>query len=215
MPRLTEANYQSRRIKIREQVEAARTAHSDVGLKREFDEATDEEVTAAKDRLTGLEDRVVALDAAFQRSQQEAAADARRARDAEAAEAHVQISDALAKRKEAGENMEKAAEMLSAWYTEYNALGSDVINTALRHKDRFGQEQIYNLRDLFKGDFHDVRPAIGRTLTRGGLNMTGIICDGFGSDAPHHQSISAFIDWSAARAAGHVTVLLDKKEPVA
>lgn len=212
MARLTEANYLSRRVSLLAKIDEAKAEFSDLGLKRELDAATDDEVRIAKDALGLLEDRLVALDAAFERSQAEASVAAQRLRDVAAAESHAQIATLLDQRKAAGEAMDEAAKQLSARYAEYADAGRHITQIALGHASRFGRDRLGNLTDLFRGNFHDVRPAIGRTLTRGGLNMTGINADGFASDHAHQQSITAFTNWSNTRAVQHVAILVTEKE---
>jgi hypothetical protein len=212
VPRLTEANYLSRRVKLTAQIVTAQSDLSDAGLRRELDEATDEQVSAAREALTALTDRLTGLDAAWDRSQLEAASEASTVRDAEAAASHGLIIKQLDIRRDAGVRMEEAAKELAARYSEYQDAGSKVVGLALKHTDRFTHDRLLNLRDLFKGDFHDVRQALGRTMTRGGLNLTGIKMDGFSSDYPHQRSVTAFTARSNDRAAAHASVLVEAKE---
>jgi hypothetical protein len=138
MPRFSETNYVTRRVKLLAQVEEARANLSDLGLKREFDNATDDQVRVAKDALGVLEDRVVSLDAAFERSQAEAAVEAQRHRDSLAADDHAQIIDLLEQRKAAGVEMEAAAKELAARYAAYDDTGRHITQLALGHASRSG-----------------------------------------------------------------------------
>lgn len=210
--RLTEANYLSRRLKLLQQIQEAKTEVSDLGLKRELGDATDLEVRTAREALGILKERVEGLDAAFERVQGEAKLEAKHRRDEDAAKSHKEIMMLLDRRKAAGVTMDEAAKALAAEFAEYDAAGRKITNLAMVHSARFGRDRLGNLADLFRGSFHDVRPAIGRTLTRGGLNMTGINADGFASDHTHQQSITAFTDWSNTRAVQHVAILVTEKE---
>lgn len=73
MGRLTEANYLSRKVKLREHIEAAKVAHRDAAFRHEVGEGDEAAVIAAKAAISALEDRVLGLDAAWERAKQEAA----------------------------------------------------------------------------------------------------------------------------------------------
>jgi hypothetical protein len=209
MSRLTEANYLSRRVKLTNLLVEARTALSDVGIRRELDEATDAAVIAAKGEVTTLEDRIVALDAAWERTQAEVAVAAAAAEAASAAGDHATIMALLAERTAAGLRMDEAAKALAAEYAAYHSAGDTIRKIATRHSRRFGLDRLRNLADLFLDNFHDVRPAIGRTLVRGGLNMQNINADGFVTDSLHQRSVTAFVEWTTLRAEQHIAPLLE------
>ena len=210
MGRFTEANYLSRKVKLSAQLYEARTALSDVGIRRELDNATDADVIRAKGEVTHLEDRLAALDAAWERTVQEQAVAEAAAETASAAASHAEILALLDQRSAAGVEMEAAAEALAKTFAQYQGAGQAVVQHALNHSRRFGADRLRNLRDLFAGDFHDVRPAIGRTLSMGGLDMSSVKGGGFSTDPIHQRSITAFVEWSKVRAIGHVDALIEQ-----
>ncbi|MFL0418418.1 hypothetical protein ACH0CP_12720 [Sphingomonas sp. 179-I 2A4 NHS] len=210
MKRLTEANYLSRRVKLTEQLTEAQNAFTDQSVRRELGEGTDDAVREAKAEVIGFEDRLVALDAAWERSRQMIAAEAQAAETAGAAEAHAAILGLLDQRTAAAVAMEDAARELARLYREYMAAGSGIIAHALEKRSRFDQQQLANLRDLIAGDFNDVRNPLGRILNAGGLDFTGIAVRGFQTDSILQRSVRAFAEWQNTRVAGHVAVLVEE-----
>jgi uncharacterized small protein (DUF1192 family) len=208
MPKLTEANYTSRRIKLVASLNGAGTAHNDAAFRREIGDATDEDVKAARDAVSELEDRIAGLDTAWSRTQQEqaAAADERRAQNALAS--HGQIMDTLAKRTEMAGRMQSAAEELAAAYVEYQALGRHVIDAAVKHRELFNGDSVRHLRELIAGDFNDIRGPLARLLGISGLSMQGVNFNGFASDHILQRNVQAFNKWANRRVEGHVQALV-------
>ena len=211
MPKLTQANYQSRKIKLTEHLIAARNAHSDVGMKRELDMATDAEVEIAKKAVDTLQDRLEALDHAWIRTQDEDRVAAEAAEAQGAAADHRFILEQVKKRSALGEELERAATALTDAYRDYQATGEQVIAVALRHQKRFGRDGLQNLRHLVAGEFVDVRPALGRKLAREGLNLDGHTAIGFDTDNAHTRDIGVYVSWQGERIKQGVAALIEPK----
>ena len=62
MGRLTEANYLSRRVKLGEQLAAAKDAHQEAAFRHEIEEVSADAVATARAAVAELDDRIVGLD---------------------------------------------------------------------------------------------------------------------------------------------------------
>ncbi len=211
MARLTEANYLSRRVKLLTALEEARQAHSDIAFRREMDEATDPQVRAARDAVVGFEERIVALDGAWERTQALVAAEAAAVEIESAAEAHAVVLDLLKRRNEIAAEMEDAAQALALSYSEYAVAGAQVKEIALAHRSRFSQDLLGHVRDLLEGPFHDIRAPLARVIGSRGLDLTGHAFHGYATDHPHQRSVRVFADWQNTRVAQHAQALLPQE----
>lgn len=194
MPRLTEANYASRKIKLHEHIAAAEFAHADALMRRELETGTDSEVTAAKGALDILQSRSTGLDLAWKRTQDENAA----AREAEAeavrlASAKVQHAQ-LAGRTKAAKAIAKAADALGAAYSDYAKAGVTILDATLGHHAHYPDRGVALLRDEVQGSFTDLRRTIALELRQHGLDMSNINI-GIGiPDAAWQRDIVAHVD---------------------
>lgn len=209
MSRLSEANYQSRRIKLRHLLAAAVDSHAEVSLRRELDEASETDVAKAKANVIAIEDRLSALDAAWQRASTEYAAEVAAAEVRAARSSHAVIAKHLATRATAARAMEKAADALAAQYVEYQAAGAAIIACSREHPRRFGRDGAVTLRENINGLYNDVRVPIGRVLAGGGLNLSGFAAKSFKSDAPFQKSIVAFVERTNGAVEQGAGVLID------
>lgn len=211
MKRLTEANYQSRRIKLTEALVEAKTAHSDLGLRREMGMASDEQVRTARDEMLALEDRIVSLDAAWDRTLEMLAADRAAAEVATAGSAYAQINELLQERNGIAAEMEDAARAVADRYNAYALAGDRIKQLALANRTRFSGERLQNLREVLDGGFNDIRQPLSRVLGSSGLDLTGFAFRGYATDHPYQQSVRALADWQGTRIAGHAAVLVQQE----
>ncbi|MEN2787569.1 hypothetical protein ACFOKI_02885 [Sphingomonas qilianensis] len=207
MPRLTEANYTSRRIKLVASLDTARTANNEAAFRREMDEATDEDVKAAREAVVDLESRITGLDMAWSRTLDERAAEGAAVRSQAAKAAHAKMEVAMARRAEVATEMQTAAEVLASLYRDYQTLGRNMLHGALAHKEAFTGAGLQHLRELIDGTFNDVRNPLGRVLYNNGLDFTGIAVKGFSTDNLVLRCLPSFIAWQNKRVAGHVQAL--------
>lgn len=205
--RLTEANYQSRKIKLRDAIEAAKRAHGDAAMHHELGEATEDDVARASAAVKELEDRLVGLDAAWARTLEvQGAALEQASRDA-ANEAHATISKLIEARFQSALAIQKLAGQLADAYAEHERDGRTIILTAQQHKRHFDGAKLQHLRELIEGSFNDIRKPLARTLGMRGLDMTGLPFAGYATDPETQRDLAVFADWEARRVAGYVAEL--------
>lgn len=172
MARLTEANYLSRKVKLSEHIEAAKVAHRDAAFKHEVGEGDEAAVVAAKAAISALEDRVLGLNAAWDRAKEEAATE-KRERDAQSRAAVVSaVRKHLKARAQASRQLSKLAKEIGEAWQQFEAAGNSAIEAAHPYARGLGVEGFKQLRDLMFGDFHSARPSLGGEMLDAGLKLT-------------------------------------------
>lgn len=171
MGRLTEANYLSRKVKLSEHIEAAKVAHRDAAFKHEVGEGDEAAVVAAKAAISALEDRVLGLNAAWDRAKEEAATE-KRERDAQSRAAVVStVEKHLKARAQASRQLSKLANDLGEAWQKYESEANSIIDAARPYGSNLGVDGFRQLRDLLLGDFHSARPSLGAEMVDAGLKM--------------------------------------------
>src|SRR6185312_8901978 len=112
MAKFSEANYQSRRIKLSHQIADAQRAYTEATIALEFGEGDQAAVNAAREQITALKDQLVGVEAAFQRSQAQAVAEKAASERSGRLAAIKAVEASLKKRKAAADDMAEAAAAL-------------------------------------------------------------------------------------------------------
>jgi hypothetical protein len=172
MGRLTEANYLSRKVKLREHIEAARVAHRDAAFRHEIGEGDEASVIAAKASISALEDRVVGLDAAWERAKQEAALERAAEEAGKRAAAVAAVEKHLKARTKAAGQLAKLAKDLGEAWQQFEAASTAVVDATRPFAAQIGRDGYSQLRELLQGDFHSLKPTLGAELAEAGLRMT-------------------------------------------
>lgn len=171
MGRLTEANYLSRKVKLHQHIDAAKTAHRDAAFRHEIGEGDEAAVVTAKAAISALEDRLMGLDAAWARAQEEAAKEQRERDEKSRAATVATVEKHLKARAQASRHLSKLAQELGEAWQKYEAEGQAVIEAARPYGRHLGVEGFRQLRDLLQGDFHSPKPSLGSEILDAGLRM--------------------------------------------
>lgn len=118
MARLTQANYTSRRQNLTDLLVAAQETFTEAAIRREVDDGSTEPVEAAKQEVDRLQTRIDALDAAWERAQEEERSDREAARVAKRGKVAENVHAMLKQRHDAAQTVDRARQLLiDSWET--------------------------------------------------------------------------------------------------
>jgi len=172
MAKFSEANYQSRRIKLSHQIADAQRAYTEATIALELGECDQAAVNAAREQITALKDQLVGVEAAFQRSQAQAVAEKAASERTGRLAAIKAVEASLKKRKAAADDMAEAAAALGAAWQRFEKANADITATAKPFLPDLGMEGIRNLANELTGDFHSAKPYVGHALIDAGLKLS-------------------------------------------
>jgi hypothetical protein len=120
-------DFAARRREIQQHIATAETEFRAVALRREMEEATDEDLAAARATISTLQDRLTGVDQAEALAEEHAAQRAREHELAERARAYAELQTVLARRHKAAKAVEKAIVTLGSAFQEFRAPAEHVI----------------------------------------------------------------------------------------
>ncbi|MCB4861121.1 hypothetical protein K7W03_16135 [Sphingobium sp. PNB] len=156
---------------MREHIEAAKVAHRDAAFRHEVGEGDEAAVIAAKAAISALEDRVLGLDAAWERAKQEAAKEKQEQDAKNRAAAVATVEKHLKARATAARHLEKLAKDLGETWQQYEAAAKGAIEAARPYGSNLGADAFRHLRDVLTGDFHSAKPNLGAAMVDAGLSL--------------------------------------------
>jgi hypothetical protein len=173
---MTEANYLSRRVKLTGMLEDAEREFANTAMLAEMDGMVDDLETAAvgekRDAVIALKNRIVGLDAAWQRIKEEMA-HARATEDARRRKAVLgKMDERLAERTTAADDMVKAIDLLGEAWGRYSAANDGIQSLIRPFASDMGPDGYTHFRELFTNGFHSPSPAIGGALMDAGVKLS-------------------------------------------
>jgi hypothetical protein len=189
---LTEANYQSRRISRQREIAAAQERYNTVAFAHELDEATREDVAAAKADLVELTDRLSALDMAWAKRKEQVTAEGEAAQIAARQAAVAKVEQLLTARTKAAKAIEKAAAALISAYEEFKQNGPAIVAAVAPVAVHLGRDGMQFLRGDATGQFGSPDFLIAGLLRNGGMEFSGIDT-GIAGFRVLEQGVEAFV----------------------
>lgn len=169
-----ETNYLSRRTRLQGQIANAERAYTEATIDLELGQVDQAAVTAARNLIATLRDQLAGVEAAYQRSLAQAAAEKAASDRAGRFAAIKAVETSLKKRKDAAVDIAEAAAVLGAAWLRFDAASQAVVDAVRPYSSDLGTDGVRELRDGLFGDFNSPKPFIGHALVDAGLKLSSV-----------------------------------------
>lgn len=171
---LTQIKYTQRRSELVNQIRVAKDDHARASLNLELGTADPAQVSAAREAVAALEDRVLGLDAAWKLVCERAAESAAQAEETERKAAAATIRKLLKTRLSAMKAIQKAMTPVAGAVAEFRKANDEIVQAARPHSRLFGRDGLQLLRSTTHPGVPLEQRLMAALLFEAGINLNGM-----------------------------------------